>query len=568
MDFMKVIDQTIRGIKREVNLKILKVAEIEQKVLDATSDEPWGPHGSVLAEIAQATKKFTECQMIMNVLWTRLSDTGRNWRHVYKALAVIEYLVAHGSERALDDIIEHTFQIASLSGFEYVEPNGKDMGINVRKRSETIVTLLNDKDKIQGVRNKAAANRDKYFGLSSSGITYKSSSTSYDSSSFNHNDRYGGPSNRKEGEMSKDTYRDKERLEKEYGKGSHDKPHSGIANDDKGTNMKKGTSCYGSKGQDAPPPSNSSSDSKLSHSDDNYGPLPSQSSNAPLSYPDDDFDDFDPRGTSTTGLAATSVKQVDLFGENLIDLMDTPTSGPTETGTVNNNATEEVDLFSNATFVSATPHVEAGAVPQFQANFDPFPSQPSFSSAFSSTVDLFSAPGPDSQMESRTLQSEPENSNSIDPFAAMPLNSFDGSNLSGEFTFHSAQLSTESTINSANDGDLNKLNQDQEPPIESKPPPKKDTFQVKSEIWADSLSRGLIDLNISAPKMVSLAEVGIVGDLSDGLDEKEKGSPTSAYMGKAMGVGSGLGISGFTSTGTAGNDIFSSLDQQQFGSFK
>ncbi|XP_058086526.1 clathrin interactor EPSIN 1-like [Magnolia sinica] len=100
--------------------------------------------------------KSTECQMVMNVLWTRLTDTGRNWRHVYKALTVIEYLVANGSECAVDDI-----QISSISGFEYVEPNGKDMRINVRKKVETILALLNSKDKIQEVRNKAAANRDK-----------------------------------------------------------------------------------------------------------------------------------------------------------------------------------------------------------------------------------------------------------------------------------------------------------------------------------------------------------------------------------------------------------------------
>lgn len=28
------------------------------QVLDATDNEPWGPHGSALAEIAQATKKL------------------------------------------------------------------------------------------------------------------------------------------------------------------------------------------------------------------------------------------------------------------------------------------------------------------------------------------------------------------------------------------------------------------------------------------------------------------------------------------------------------------------------
>lgn len=35
------------------------------------------------------------------------------------------------------------------------------MGINVRKKAETIVALLNNKDKIQETRNKAAANREK-----------------------------------------------------------------------------------------------------------------------------------------------------------------------------------------------------------------------------------------------------------------------------------------------------------------------------------------------------------------------------------------------------------------------
>jgi len=90
------------------------------QVLDATDNEPWGPHGTALAEIAQATKKFSECQMVMSVLWTRLSETGKDWRYVYKALAVIDYLISNGSERAVDEIIEHTYQISvSLFLFTY-----------------------------------------------------------------------------------------------------------------------------------------------------------------------------------------------------------------------------------------------------------------------------------------------------------------------------------------------------------------------------------------------------------------------------------------------------------------
>jgi uncharacterized membrane protein YfhO len=50
-------------------------------------------------------------QLIMTVLYKRLNDTGRNWRHVYKSLTVLEYLVANGSERVIDELREHTYHI-------------------------------------------------------------------------------------------------------------------------------------------------------------------------------------------------------------------------------------------------------------------------------------------------------------------------------------------------------------------------------------------------------------------------------------------------------------------------
>ncbi|KAG8375944.1 hypothetical protein BUALT_Bualt09G0011600 [Buddleja alternifolia] len=161
-EMKKAFDQTVRDLKRGVNKKVLKVPSIEQKVLDATSNEPWGPHGSLLADIAQATRNYHEYQMIMSVLWKRINDTGKNWRHVYKALTVLEYLVAHGSERVIDEIREHAYQISTLSDFQYIDSSGKDQGNNVRKKSQSLVVLANDKERIQEVRQKAAANREKY----------------------------------------------------------------------------------------------------------------------------------------------------------------------------------------------------------------------------------------------------------------------------------------------------------------------------------------------------------------------------------------------------------------------
>ncbi|XP_044499807.1 clathrin interactor EPSIN 2-like [Mangifera indica] len=166
----KAFDQTVRDLKRGVNKKVLKVPGIEQKVLDATSNEPWGPHGTLLADIAQATRNYHEYQMIMAVIWKRINDTGKNWRHVYKGLTVLEYLVAHGSERVIDDIREHAYQISTLSDFQYIDSSGRDQGNNVRRKSQSLVALVNDKERILEVRQKAAANRDKFRSPSTGGM--------------------------------------------------------------------------------------------------------------------------------------------------------------------------------------------------------------------------------------------------------------------------------------------------------------------------------------------------------------------------------------------------------------
>ncbi|XP_022959791.1 clathrin interactor EPSIN 3-like isoform X3 [Cucurbita moschata] len=172
----KVFGQTVRDIKREVNKTVLKVPRLEQKVLDATSNEPWGPHGTLLAEIAQASKNYHECQMIMAVIWKRVNDSGKNWRHVYKGLTVLEYLVAHGSERVIDEIKDHAYQLSGLSSFQYIDSSGRDQGSNVRKKSQSLVLLVNDSERISEIRQKANTNRDKFRSASLAGGAYRPNS--------------------------------------------------------------------------------------------------------------------------------------------------------------------------------------------------------------------------------------------------------------------------------------------------------------------------------------------------------------------------------------------------------
>lgn len=140
-----------------------------------------------------------------------------------------------------------------------------------------------------------------------------------------------------------------------------------------------------------------------------------------------------------------------------------------------------------------------------QANVDLFASQPASSPA-SSTIDFFSAPDPvttkvdepfASQHEVKPLESAQTATKLVDPFAAVPMNNYDSSDFFGSFTSQTDSSPKEPLPKSPCDVSPSSINE------KTQTPPKAGGFQVKSGIWADSLSRGLIDLNISARKSSS-----------------------------------------------------------------
>lgn len=62
-------------------------SEAEIKVREATSNDPWGPSSSLMSEIADLTYNVVAFSEIMSMIWKRLNDHGKNWRHVYKVSA-------------------------------------------------------------------------------------------------------------------------------------------------------------------------------------------------------------------------------------------------------------------------------------------------------------------------------------------------------------------------------------------------------------------------------------------------------------------------------------------------
>lgn len=93
--------------------------------------------------------------------------SAHEWRQIYKALQLLEYLVKNGSERVVDYARSHIAVIEMLKNFHYINTEGKDQGINVRNRSKELLVLLNDVSKIRAERKTSKAKRSKYSGTGS-----------------------------------------------------------------------------------------------------------------------------------------------------------------------------------------------------------------------------------------------------------------------------------------------------------------------------------------------------------------------------------------------------------------
>ena len=93
-----------------------------------------------MAEIADLTYNVMAFTEIMQMIWKRLNDHGKNWRHVYKALVLMEYLIKTGSEKVAMQCKENIFAIHTLKDFQYME-EGKDQGEFFDERYENNIEL-------------------------------------------------------------------------------------------------------------------------------------------------------------------------------------------------------------------------------------------------------------------------------------------------------------------------------------------------------------------------------------------------------------------------------------------
>ena len=147
-------------LRRRVKNVIKNYTEAEVKVREATSNDPWGPSSTLMSEISDLTYNIIALGDIMRMIWKRLNDHGKNWRHVYKSLVLLDYLIKNGNEKVTQQCKEHIVAIQTLKDFQYIEER-RDQGMNVREKSKQIVNLLREDELLLQERAKALKSRER-----------------------------------------------------------------------------------------------------------------------------------------------------------------------------------------------------------------------------------------------------------------------------------------------------------------------------------------------------------------------------------------------------------------------
>ncbi|EKV07423.1 Ubiquitin interacting motif [Penicillium digitatum] len=141
-------------------------SSVQVKVRNATSNDPWGPTGTEMSEIAAMTfGSPNEFYEIMDMLDKRLNDKGKNWRHVLKSLKVLDYCLHEGSELVVTWARKNVYIIKTLREFTYVDEESRDVGQNVRVAAKELTALVLDEDRLRSERSDRKLWKTRVSGI-------------------------------------------------------------------------------------------------------------------------------------------------------------------------------------------------------------------------------------------------------------------------------------------------------------------------------------------------------------------------------------------------------------------
>lgn len=162
----------VKAYVRKAQNAVYNYTEMEAKVREATNNEPWGASSTLMQKIAAGTYNYREREEIIGMIFRRFTEKAANeWRQIYKALQLLDYLIKNGSERFVDDARANLSLITMLRSFHYIDSQGRDQGINVRTKAKNLVELLNNDSGLRAERKKSRDNSKKFQGVAGGGAS-------------------------------------------------------------------------------------------------------------------------------------------------------------------------------------------------------------------------------------------------------------------------------------------------------------------------------------------------------------------------------------------------------------
>lgn len=154
-------------------------------VQEATNNEACVPDAKTLACIADAAFDMDDFWRIAKVLHQRLSRAAdwKEWRPVYKALVVLEFLLTHGPEDLPREFMADMPAMHDLRSFNYVDDKGFNWGACMQRRTDSVLSLLTDADRLREARRRAIRVAHEVHGYGFGGGGFIGSPTSSSSPS-------------------------------------------------------------------------------------------------------------------------------------------------------------------------------------------------------------------------------------------------------------------------------------------------------------------------------------------------------------------------------------------------
>ncbi|KAL5542284.1 hypothetical protein UlMin_009994 [Ulmus minor] len=168
---------------KSARLAFTDVTEAEVLAEEATNSDPSSPDARTMTKIAEASYGIDDYWRIVDLLHKRFySVDWKEWRQSYKSLVLLEFLLTHGPEEFAEEFQCDADIIQELGAFQYIDDKGFNWGINMQKKSEEILKLLEGGKTLKEARLKALRITKEIHGFGSSNMASPTSSSTPSSS--------------------------------------------------------------------------------------------------------------------------------------------------------------------------------------------------------------------------------------------------------------------------------------------------------------------------------------------------------------------------------------------------